>query len=87
MVKEFNIHDGQKTGTKPELPESFKAALEKSAYKKRKTVSSRYWQYELECEWNQRKEYSEEENWYGLTDGMYGDYPNEGFDDYEPMGY
>lgn len=88
LVKEFNTHDRKKAETKPELPESFKAALENSAYRKRRTVSSRYSQYELECEWNQRKEYSEEENWYGLTDGMYGDYPDEGFDgDYEPIGY
>lgn len=31
---------------------------------------------------------SEEDNWYAMTDGMYGDYPEEGFDgDYESLGY
>jgi hypothetical protein len=71
------------------VPDSFKKAVEKSIYKKeKKTTSNRFWQYELECELNQRKEYSDEEIWYGMTDGMYGDYPDEGFDnDYESMGY
>lgn len=32
--------------------------------------------------------YTEEDNWYAMTDGMYGDYPEEGFDgDYESLGY
>lgn len=74
----------------PNIPKSFRNAVEKSVNKKRGNNSNgnRFWQYELECEWNQRKEYSEEENWYGMTDGMYGDYPDEGFDsDYEPLGF
>jgi hypothetical protein len=32
--------------------------------------------------------YTKEDNWYAMTDGMYGDYPEEGFDgDYESLGY
>ncbi len=30
----------------------------------------------------------DKDNWHAMTDGMYGDYPEEGFDgDYEFMGY
>lgn len=39
-----------------------------------------------DCDWN--KEDYERDNWYAMTDGMYGDYPDEGFDgDYEMLGY
>lgn len=73
----------------PYVPKSFKKATEKSIYKKKKrNAGNKFWQYELGHELNQRKEYSDEEIWYGITDGMYGDYPDEGFDnDYEAMGY
>lgn len=44
--------------------------------------------YEDEQEYNPAYDYDESDTWYAMTDGMYGDYPEEGFDgDYSFMGY
>ena len=74
---------------KKQIPESFIRAAKKAQYTKNKRKSIRgpfYDSYCLECEYNRSKEL-EEDNWYAMTDGMCGEYPEEGIDgDYEFMG-
>ena len=44
--------------------------------------------YEDGQEYNPAYDYDKSDTWYAMTDGMYGDYPEEGFDgDYSFMGY
>lgn len=80
----------ENTQTKKQIPESFIEAAKKAQYIKNKHQSIRgplYDLYCLESESNRSKEL-EEDNWYAMTDGQYGDYPEEGFDgDYEFLGY
>ena len=90
---DYKIIDNNKAEdirTKKQIPESFIRAAKKAQFKKNKRKSIRgplYDLYCLECEYNRSKEL-EEDNWYAMTDGMYGDYPEEGFDgDYESIGY
>lgn len=75
--------------TKKQIPESFIRAAKNAQYIKNKQNSIRgplYDMYCLESEYNRRKEL-EEDNWYAMTDGMFGDYPEDGFDgDNEFMG-
>lgn len=77
------------TNTKKQITEDFIRAAKNAHYIKKKRQCLRgpfYDIYSLECEHNKTKE-SEEDNWYAMTDGMYGDYPDEGFDgDYESIG-
>lgn len=90
---EYKFIDNNKTGdvqAKKQIPESFIRAAKNAQYVKNKQNSIRsplYDMYCLESEYNRSKEL-EEDNWYTMTDGMYGDYPEEGFDgDYESIGY
>lgn len=76
--------------TKKQIPESFIEAAKKAQYMKSKRKSIRGSLYDLYClesEYNRSKEL-DEDNWYAMTDGQYGDYPEKGFDgDYESLGF
>lgn len=71
----------------PIISKRFLNVAKKAQYKKGKPSirGPLYDLYEEECSYNNNS--FEEDNWDAMTDGMYGDYPEEGFDgDYEFIG-
>ena len=72
-----------------QIPNDFVKAAEKATYRKEGGIKGPlFGLYEAECSYNCCEDTSDRDIWDAMTDGMYGDYQEEGFDgDYEFLGY